>query len=59
MNYSKGERKAIHLALEETDGVLKDAAKLVGMTINKLNYLIKTDPEFNVRWGNGDVKVPT
>lgn len=59
MKYSKGERKAIHLALEETNGVFKDAAKLVGITINKLGYLIRTDPEFNTRWGNGDVKVPT
>jgi len=59
MRLTKGERKAIHLALEETNGVVGLAAKLVGITSYKVKKLIDTDSEFNVRWGNGEVKVPT
>jgi hypothetical protein len=59
MSFTAGERKAIHLALEEADGVVDVASKLVGITHYKLKKLIDTDPEFNARWGNGEVKVPT
>ena len=59
MKFTKGERKAIHLALEETNGVVDTAAKLVGISSYKVKKLIDTDPEFNTRWGNGEVKVPT
>jgi len=59
MRFSKGERKAIHLALEETNGAVGLAAKLVGITSYKVKKLIDTDSEFNIRWGNGEVKVPT
>jgi hypothetical protein len=59
MNLTNGERKAIHLALEEANGVVDTAAKLVGVSHYKVTKLIKTDPEFNARWGNGEVKVPT
>tara|TARA_B100001741_G_C16453505_1_gene551559 strand:+ start:285 stop:953 length:669 start_codon:yes stop_codon:yes gene_type:complete len=59
MKLTAGERKAIHLALEETNGVVDTASKLVGMTGYKLKKLIDTDHEFNTRWGTGEVKVPT
>ena len=59
MRLTKGERKAIHLALEETNGVVDTAAKLVGISSYKVKKLIDTDSEFNNRWGNGEVKVPT
>ena len=36
MRLTKGERKAIHLALEETNGVVDTAAKLVGISSYKL-----------------------
>lgn len=59
MKLSAGERKAIHLALEESNGVVDTASKLVGMTHYKLKKLIDTDHEFNVRWGTGEVQAPT
>jgi hypothetical protein len=59
MKFTKGERKAIHLALEETSGAVDTAAKLVGISSYKVKKLIDTDSEFNARWGNGEVKVPT
>mgnify|MGYP003115183449 FL=1 len=59
MKLTAGERKAIHLAMEEANGVVDTASKLVGMTGYKLKKLIDTDHEFNTRWGTGEVKVPT
>ena len=57
--FSKGERKAIHLALEESKGNVAEAALLVNIPKSKLYNLIRGDEEFNARWSKDPVEPPT
>jgi len=57
--YSKGERKAIHLALEEADGDVTKAALLLDMPKGNIYKLIYNDEEFNARWSKDPVEPPT
>lgn len=57
--YSKGERKAIHLALEEADGDVSKAALLLDMPKGNIYKLIYNDEEFNARWSKDPVEPPT
>ena len=57
--YSKGERKAIHMALEEAKGEVEEAALLVNIPKAKIQRLIRGDKEFNARWSKDPVEPPT
>jgi len=57
--FSKGERKAIHLALEESKGNVAEAALLVNIPKSKLYSLVRGDEEFNARWSKDPVEPPT
>lgn len=57
--YSKGERKAIHMALEEAKGDVEQASLLVNIPKAKIHRLIRGDKEFNARWSKDPVEPPT
>ena len=57
--YSKGERKVIHLALEEAKGDVAQASLLANVPKRKLYALIRNDKEFNARWSKDPVEPPT
>ena len=57
--FTKGERKGIHLALEEADGNVPKASVMCGVDEISLYRLIKKDEEFNARWSKNPVEPPT
>jgi hypothetical protein len=57
--YSKGERKAIHLALEDSKGDVTQASVLLNIPKPRLYNFIRSDKEFNARWSKNPVEPPT
>jgi len=61
MTLSDEVRLGIHKALEETQGDIKLASKLLDMSEQKIKRLIRGDQEFHARWGKhpkGTLKEP-
>ena len=57
--FTKGERKGIHLALEEAKGDVQNASVLCGLDPKSVYRLIREDDEFNARWSKDPVEPPT
>ena len=57
--YSKGERKAIHLALEQSKGDVTQASLLMNIPKATLHRFIRNNEEFNARWSKDPVEPPT
>ena len=51
MTLSDEVKLAIHKALEETQGDIKLAAKLLDSNESRIKAIIRTNPEFHARWG--------
>ena len=56
---SRPERKALHIALEQSNGEVSKAAMLAEFPETRLRKLVREDEEFATRWGDGVVNPPT